>query len=66
MKMIVTMIDDDGHDNDDDDDDDDVSPDRANKVILPRILKKHNIYFGKFTIFRKMSREHKLLIFRIC
>lgn len=59
---------DDANDNDDaedanaDDDnvDDDVSPDRVKS--LPRLLKKHNVYFGKFIISRKW-KEHKMLTF---
>lgn len=42
---------DDNDDIDDNDDDDDVSPDRVKS--LPGLLKKHNVYFGKFIISRK-------------
>lgn len=65
--MMMIDNDDDGDNDDDDDDngdgDNDVSSDRIK--LLPRILKKHNIYFGKFTIFRKMSRT-QTVNFRIC
>lgn len=50
---------DDANDNDDADDanadddnvDDDVSPDRVKSLL--GLLKKHNVYFGKFIISRK-------------
>lgn len=47
----------DNNDNDDDavanadDEDDDSSPNRVKS--LPGLLKKHNVYFGKFIISRK-------------